>query len=900
MTGTNGDPAGRDGATSRASRPLFTVAVAFRDSSRYLPATLVSLERQTCDAKCLDIVLVDDGSVDESAAIAEAWAKDRPGVRLIRQHATGPGGARNRALEVATGQWFTSLDSDDIVAPTYFEALTRFIERDTDQRASLLAPHIYRLNDKTGRFDDRHPLSPKWSHGDRLARLADEPEAFVLGTAFCLRVDAIQRHGLRYDPEIWPTFEDGHLIGRYLATFADPVVGIVASAPYYYRKRSNNESLVQSSWRYQERFTTVPERGYLDLFQRLRASHGAIPGWAQYLVLYDLLWYFKQDQSLASEVAWVRGPLARRFLGTVSKLIQAMDQSTLEQFCCNPHPWAMRQALITRFKTPLEARAFTHPAGGTTHEGRAVVVCRDDPPMLGATGPGGQVQVNVLGTRSHYFFGELFMTELTVGWPDPRADLSANGQQMSIARVERPVWPPPPPATYLLEAGALPPATGKIASRARNLRLATLATGRPMAQVAAQRAAAVLAKSATSPRALAASSLMRRSASPSVRAKYLNAWIIMDRPARADDNGEHLYRYLQNERPEINAFFLLSRKSRDWHRLALDGFRLLAYGSDESALALRNAQVRLASDATLECLYPASRRHYGVPPSPFVFLQHGVIKDDMSRWLNGKPIDLMVTSTQAEYDSLVGPGSPYSLLRDQVALTGLARFDYLLQTRQRRSATGPVLVMPTWRWDLAETLKSLGSSTERIRAFVDSTFWRAWVELLSSQALAEAAEATRSPARLLLHPNFQCLVPDVTLPTHVMRLPSSAVSYERELARSSLLLTDFSSLAFDAAYAGVPVIYYQFDRDHFYSGGHTMRPGYFSYDRDGFGPVACEVAEAQEALREQLTSGFKLQPPYADRVNHTFPQPDTENRARIVAAVENLVAARPSQDEHCV
>ena len=44
-----------------------------------------------------------------------------------------------------------------------------------------------------------------------------------------------------------------------------------------------------------------------------------------------------------------------------------------------------------------------------------------------------------------------------------------------------------------------------------------------------------------------------------------------------------------------------------------------------------------------------------VPRYRFMFLQHGVIKDDISRWLNSKRISLMLTSTPAEYKSIIDP-----------------------------------------------------------------------------------------------------------------------------------------------------------------------------------------------------------------------------------------------------
>ena len=80
---------------------------------------------------------------------------------------------------------------------------------------------------------------------------------------------------------------------------------------------------------------------------------------------------------------------------------------------------------------------------------------------------------------------------------------------------------------------------------------------------------------------------IRRSAARSaVTARYEDAWLLMDRDTAAQDNAEHLYRYLRGARADVNAWFVLARPAPTGTRLEREGFRLLAYGS---ARALRRA-----------------------------------------------------------------------------------------------------------------------------------------------------------------------------------------------------------------------------------------------------------------------------------------------------------------------
>ena len=60
-------------------------------------------------------------------------------------------------------------------------------------------------------------------------------------------------------------------------------------------------------------------------------------------------------------------------------------------------------------------------------------------------------------------------------------------------------------------------------------------------------------------------------------------------------------------------------------------------------------------------------------------------------------------------------------------------------------------------------------------------------------------------------------------------------------------MTDYSSIAFNAAYIDRPTVYFQFDGELVLNGGHVGRRGYFDYVRDGFGPVTTELDDAVQA-----------------------------------------------------
>ncbi|WP_169808830.1 glycosyltransferase [Microtetraspora fusca] len=123
---------GRDGASGSGlgatSVPDVTVVVPVRDTARWLPEALASLDAQRCRDR-IEVVVVDDGSTDGSGEIAEAYARDRPSVRLVRQENAGLGAARNRGTDLASGRYLAFLDSDDLYAEGGLDALLAAAER---------------------------------------------------------------------------------------------------------------------------------------------------------------------------------------------------------------------------------------------------------------------------------------------------------------------------------------------------------------------------------------------------------------------------------------------------------------------------------------------------------------------------------------------------------------------------------------------------------------------------------------------------------------------------------------------------------------------------------------------------------------------------------------------------
>lgn len=117
--------AGRGPAGGTADEPLVSVIVPCWNSEDTLLETLESVARQTY--RNIEIVIVDDGSTDRSAALAAEFCAREPRARLVRQENRGLGGARNRGIAESSGPWIAPVDADDVWHRTKIEKQMRAV-----------------------------------------------------------------------------------------------------------------------------------------------------------------------------------------------------------------------------------------------------------------------------------------------------------------------------------------------------------------------------------------------------------------------------------------------------------------------------------------------------------------------------------------------------------------------------------------------------------------------------------------------------------------------------------------------------------------------------------------------------------------------------------------------------
>ncbi len=363
--------------------------------------------------------------------------------------------------------------------------------------------------------------------------------------------------------------------------------------------------------------------------------------------------------------------------------------------------------------------------------------------------------------------------------------------------------------------------------------------------------------------------------------------VLSDRIDKAGDNAEVLFRFIQRyHKDEVDCYFAVDPNSESGKSLKKIGPIIAPGGKKYKKLYWKGAiMVSSQAEDWIFRPYKGGTEAYKdlAYGTDFVFLQHGIAKDDMSEWLNraNKNMRIFVSSTRPEYNSFIQGN--YGYTKDQVKLTGLPRYDRLFDKPQKK-----ITVLLTWRYYLVELPDQNGRRAIK-DSFATSVYRQMLQNLTEDTTFVSMVEKHGYTLQLMLHPCMEELREDLLnqMDPRVHLLPYNT-SYTKIFAESDLIITDYSSVAFDFANLRKPVIYYQPDREEFFSGIHMFKAGYYNYDTDSFGEIVFDQSQLFTVTESYLSNNCKLKEQYRKRIDSTFPYSDRKNCERVYKEISKL------------
>ncbi|WP_129690865.1 bifunctional glycosyltransferase/CDP-glycerol:glycerophosphate glycerophosphotransferase [Gottfriedia acidiceleris] len=334
-----------------------------------------------------------------------------------------------------------------------------------------------------------------------------------------------------------------------------------------------------------------------------------------------------------------------------------------------------------------------------------------------------------------------------------------------------------------------------------------------------------------------------------------NITLIGERRDTAQDNSYHLFKYVRENHPKNNIYYVIDKKSSDYLRIK-DLGNVIEYGSFKHTFYLLLCKKSINSYAEQANMYTKAYRevvkYYPEwQKNDKIFIQHGVIGvSRVNQALNKNQYDfaVFVVSSQFEKNHIV---KEFGYSEDEVIVTGLARWDSLVDT----SKGNEILLMPTWR-NWIKTAEELSKSR----------YLQTYINLLNDSRLHQILEKNDLYLNFYPHYQTQLLLEDMpNFHNRIRVIRQGTETVQNLLKRHALLITDYSTVSFDFVYMKKPVIFYQFDYEEFYSRHYNEGP--INHKEDLFGKVCETTEELLSEFDQIIDQKMQIAPAYLEKSN---------------------------------
>lgn len=883
---------------------VFSVVIACYNCEEYLNETINSLINQTLSFKeNIQVILVNDGSVDNTEEICKKYFNQFPeNIIYITQENQGPAKARNNGLKYATGDYINFLDSDDkFSSDTFKEVLTFFKNNPEVNFAS--APMFFFDGE-----DGEHPLNYKYETTKVVDLNIDWDFPQLHANASFFKAELFPKY--QFATNIISS-EDALMINQILID--NPSYGVVKNAKYWYRRRKNNSSTLNSVYLKKEFYHNRLKNYFKELIKLSKDKYNKVPEFIQYLIVYDLQWMFRIND--VSEILEI-DEIEQVYVDIKDILSHLNDNIILslrdDKLNLRNHMLAIKYSNVNvdlnKVVNCQNIRSVYNNGIAHMYSGDKlidkldihkiwldIIEIRKD--TLYISGylmsffKDEDIQIEVVKTTPSK--KETFIAKRVYYQNTAKTFLNCSIEDRYNFDVEIPVDKDSTfeIITRFIGENCDENSTWNLTNDfSYYARLSTLSnysiSGNYFLKFMENKfhifkysylkmiknEIPILLRILKRREEYYNSALLIRILYvllyPFYRTKRI--WLFMDKIESADDNAEHLYKYSINKSDGIKKYFTVNSKSNDFKRLS-NLKNLLEFDSIKQRLIYLFAEKIISSHPDDEILNPFINKnegqYAGLISSDKIFLQHGVTKDNVSSWLHKyeKNLKLIAAVSDDEAKSFLDDG--YNYKKEIIQVLGFPRFDNLEKTQTEKQ----ILIMPSWR------KKLLYAPPQYI---MDSEYFKAINSLINNKDLIEMAKKYGYKIIFKPHPRVYDYI-ELFDTNEYVKIDENS-TYQELFKSSDLMITDYSSVAFDFAYMEKPLIYYQYANDY------NFDEGYFKYKTMGFGEVTSTQDELIAIVEEYLKNDCQMKDEYKSRVDNFYKYKDKNNCKRVYDAILKL------------
>ena len=370
-------------------------------------------------------------------------------------------------------------------------------------------------------------------------------------------------------------------------------------------------------------------------------------------------------------------------------------------------------------------------------------------------------------------------------------------------------------------------------------------------------------------------------------------WLFMDRGHEIGNNAEVLFRHCVHKDDGIQKYYIIPDES---YAPRFSGLPYMVFGTLEYKLLCCFAEKFISSflfdegitlqfgvDAEETKLYEDIQNFKRITHSFFrgdiIHLQHGVIMQDISFYLNKFHENTrLLCNVSTKEHTYVTNQLTHAIDVNIPKLTGLPKYDLLESTKKNSISQKIILFAPSF--DRNHTAKD-----KYKEEYQYSKHFQYISDIINGKSLIDMLEEKGYTLYFKPHYVLRKQMEDFKIDSRVRLVTDELALYDL-YAITDLLITDYSSVAFDFAYLEKPVLYAHFlDRPKF-------KETYFSYQEQGFGDICCDITSLIEVLQNTISQKCTMQNQYKERVNNFYTFHDENNCQRVYDEISKMPDTR--------
>lgn len=353
-------------------------------------------------------------------------------------------------------------------------------------------------------------------------------------------------------------------------------------------------------------------------------------------------------------------------------------------------------------------------------------------------------------------------------------------------------------------------------------------------------------------------------------------WLAFEKLAvSAHDSGYYFFDYVYKNNKHDEFYYIIQRDSPELENLEDKKDRVIYFMTFKYFVYMFAAKLLISSDTkrnSYNLKLKKSKLARALTNKKLVYLQHGVngLKRVPDFHKNRDVFDLVIAPSEFEKQMIV---EDWGYDETEVVATGLARWDGLID-KTDQVPYRQIFLMPTWRTWM--------DGMERDK-FVESEYFKKYNEFLSSERLHYLLEENNVEIKFFLHPKFRDYIDlfDSSSP-NIEKFGFLETPLDEMIMKSSLMISDYSSVIWEMFYLQKPCVFFHFDKDKYleYEGS------YMNFDTDLFGDVAYDTEGLVNIIEDYIHNEFEEKEKYAEMRNDYFTFADYHNSERIYEAIE--------------